>query len=810
MVQHFLFKTLLLVAFSVLVYAHSPRNPSPGQECISLNHGWMFWRSEANPDGVIYDWRPDLENLTNVEVLEPYILPSGNQPSWPYVLSNFDDSQWQNATLPHDCVIAGPFYTGEEGSNPVNGGMGRLPVQGVGWYRLKLDCTEADLGRVTYLDIDGAMSYAMVWLNGHLVGGWPYGYNSFRLDLTPYVEHGSDNILALRLDNPTDSARWYPGAGLYRNVWLTSTHPIHIAQDGTFITSSDVSASSATLDLAVTVQNKGARPPKITLMSDVYTWNHTSRYATTKLGSFPEATIVPPSSGSLAMNTTVTIPNPRLWRPLPETEPALYVAVTRLYDGNTLLDSYNTTFGIRSLEYKADEGIFVNGDLIKLQGVNQHHDLGALGAAWNTRAAGRQLEILRDLGCNAIRMAHNPPAAELLDLTDRMGFMVIDEIFDSWMFNKTANDFHIIFPDWHEPDLRSFVRRDRTHPSIIAWSYGNEVYEQYTNETGAALSATLRDIIREEDPTRLSTASITYATPEMDFPGPLEILSLNYQDAGIRDIPGYPITGIVRPPSYPLYHSLYPDKLILTSESASTLSTRGSYIFPVTDSISAPADGTTGQGADNTTASVSAYELYTADFGSSPDKVFASQARAPYVAGEFVWTGFDNIGEPTPFYSARSSYSGIIDLAGFKKDRYWLYQARWRPELKFAHVLPHWTWPERVGEVTPVHVFTSADEAELWVNSFEYRFRWDGVVYEPGEVYVRTWKDGEFWAEETVRTTGDAAALRLTADRDVIAGDGLDLAFLTAEVVDERGDVVPIANNTIDFSVMNGGGGGRN
>lgn len=799
-----------------------------GRECVSLNHDWKFWRSETNPDGVIYDWRPDLENLTNVEVLKPYILPSGNdfiknpaarhirpenapKTDIKFTKADFDDSTWENVTLPHDWAIKGPFYTGEEGVNPVNGGMGRLPVQGVGWYRKTLTWTTKDEGKNIYLEIDGSMSYTMVWLNDNLVGGWPYGYNSFRLDITPYINLGAENQLAIRLDNPLDSARWYPGGGIYRNVWLTKTNKIQVAQYGVYITSRDVSTESATLSLAVEVQNSGSTHKRIEVVTDVYQYDYNMDSTASKISAFPKMTAAIESGARMEVKTSMELSKPALWKPLPERQPALYVAITRLWDGQRLIDTYNTTFGVRSLTYNPDRGLLVNDQVIKLQGVNQHHDLGALGAAWNTRAAERQLEILKELGCNAIRMSHNPPAPELLALTDRMGFLVLDEIFDTWRYNKTESDFHLIFNDWHEPDLRSFIRRDRNHPSIVAWSYGNEVYEQYTNETGAALSAYLREIVRDEDPTRQSTASMNYATSEMDFPKPLEILSLNYQGAGIRDIDSYPKTGIVRPPSYPLFRQMFPEKMIWSSESASTVSTRGTYIFSVTDAISAPANGTTGEGANEATAQVSGYELYTAGFGSSPDKVFASQDKAPYAAGEFVWTGWDYIGEPTPFYSARSSYSGIIDLAGFKKDRFHLYQSKWRPNLRFAHILPHWTWPERVGKVTPVHVFTSADEAELFVNGksqgllrrepYAYRFRWDHVIYEPGKLRVVTYKNGSFWAAGHVQTVGQPSALRATADRQVIAGDGLDLAFVTVEVVDDSGNLVPRANNTITFSV---------
>jgi len=407
-------------------------------------------------------------------------------------------------------------------------------------------------------------------------------------------------------------------------------------------------------------------------------------------------------------------------------------------------------------------------------------------------------------------MAHNPPAPELLDLTDRMGFLVIDEIFDCWEKGKTPLDFHLIFPDWYEPDTRAFIRRDKNHPSVIEWSFGNELGEQYTGEEGAVVARKLRDIVWEEDSTRLSTASMNYAKPDMPFPAVMDIISLNYQGEGIRDAPAYAhLKGIRTSPQYPAFQKKFPGKLIQSSETASALSSRGSYIFPVTNDISAPVSDSTGGNQEK--KYVSAYELYTAQFGASPDKVFASQDKHPYVAGEFVWSGWDYLGEPTPYYAARSSYCGIIDLAGFKKDRFYLYQARWRPDLPMVHILPHWNWPGRVGEITPVHVFTSGDEAELFLNgrslgkkkkaAFEYRLRWDNVKYEPGEVKVIAYKNGKHWAEEIVRTTDMASQLVISADRNVISADGEDLSFITVKVADKNGLMVPEANNKVTFSI---------
>lgn len=797
---------------------------SHGRERISLNAGWRFFRSETNPDGIAYD---NIVNYTkDNEVLKPWILPSANdfikdaanqhqRPSGSpktnvrYTHKSFDDSTWQNVNLPHDWAIQGPFYAGE--GVPVGGGMGRLPSHGVGWYRRELKIAPSAGKTSVYLDVDGAMSYAMVWLNDNLVGGWPFGYNSFRLDLAPYLHTGKDNLLAIRLDNPTNSSRWYPGGGIYRNVWLTTVDTTHVSQWGTYVTSKDISAQSAIVDAVIQIENKGNSSRTVEVATEI----HVDTGKGEKIGTFERTTVTLAAGETKKINGSVKIQNPRLWGPVPKQKPNMYVAVTRLYSDKKTIDTFETPFGVRALTYDANKGLLVNGEHVRIQGVNQHHDLGALGAAFNVRAAQRQLEVLHEAGCNAIRMSHNPPAPELLELTDRMGFLVMDEVFDMWELKKVAYDMSLIFDDWQEPVLRAFLRRDRNHPSIIAWSIGNEVGEQTTGASGAAIAQRLHDIVREEDPTRQTTASMNAAEPTMPFPRVLDIISLNYQGEGIRDTPAYSQlnNGRKTSPQYSAFHQAFPEKMILSSETAAALSTRGTYLFPVTETNSAPVNDTSG--GNSTSMHVSSYELYSADFGSSADKVFTAQDNNPYVAGEFVWSGWDYLGEPTPYYSARSSYFGFIDLAGFKKDRFFLYQSRWRPELKMAHILPHWTWPDRVGEVTPVHVFTSADEAELFVNGKSqgrqrqiestYRFRWNDVVYQPGELRVVTYKKGSEWATESVITAGEAAQLHISPDRAAIKADGLDLSFVTVKVTDSKGNVVPEADNAVTFSVSGPG-----
>lgn len=781
-------------------------SPSLVRERLSINADWRFERFESNPDGLSYDQlKPWILPAANNFISDPALHtqpPTGRPNNVTYAQPSFDDSAWEALNLPHDWAVKGPFYEGSD--PPVGGNMGRLPIQGIGWYRRTIDTTSADEDKTIYLEVDGAMSYATVWLNGQLVGGWPYGYASFRLDLTPYVRPG-ENQLAIRLDQELDSSRWYSGAGIYRNVWLTKVSTVHVGQWGTYITSKDVSAGSATLDLTVQIENAATAgdASDIQVVTDVHVLDSTTGQAGEKVGQFP-STVVSVAAGSIeSTNGSTTLENPKLWGPRPSQEPNLHVAITRLYADGQEIDTYETRFGIRSVSYAGD-GLRINGERIYLQGVCQHHDLGSIGAAFNLVAAERQLQLLQDMGSNAIRTSHNPPAPEVLDLADSLGIVVLDEIFDTWASHKTENDFASLWEDWSEPDLRAFVRRDRNHPSIWAWSYGNEIAEQDEGAAGAAAAERLADIVRDEDSTRQSSVGMNNAGPETPFVSVVDLIGLNYQGEGKGN----------GGPTFENFRGEFPDKLIFSTESSSAVSSRGTYLFPVT-----PANSTivlaNGTGADPETRQVSAYELYAVPWGASPDKVFDAQDKFPYVAGEFVWTGWDYIGEPTPYDGqSRSSYFGIIDLAGFPKDRFYLYQSRWNPTVRNAHILPHWNWPDRVGEVTPVHVFSSGDEAELFVNGESqgrqtkagYRFRWDDVTYQPGEVHVKTYKDGEEWAEATVRTTGEATQLVLSSyqNRTAIRADGNDLSFVSVAVSDDNGDVVHTAEPVITFSVTGG------
>lgn len=833
----------LLLVLALLAPAMAAASAMAATRSVALDSGWRFHLGDpanlavtldydvrpplaANEDGKAADARPEAADAHAAApasgVLKPWILPSANAlirdpaarharpPGDPggnvaFVRADFDDSAWQRVTLPHDWAIAGPFL-----ADGPYGGMGRLPSWGIGWYRRTLDIPAADAGRAVFLDIDGAMSYATVWLNGHLVGGWPYGYTSWRLDLTPHVVPGGVNQLAIRLDNPAESARWYPGGGLYRHVWLTTTDPLHVAHWGTRVTTPEVSADAATVALEVTLDNDGDTEAAVRVTTTVHALRDDGQRDEAVAARLADIDTRVAAHASATVHGRVRLPHPRLWGPPPTQQPHRYVAVTTLWRDGHAVDRYTTPFGVRRIRFDPDHGLFVNGEHVPIHGVNNHHDLGALGAAFNPHAAERQLRLLQAMGANAIRTSHNPPAPELLELTDRLGLLVLDEIFDAWEMKKTPWDFHLVFPDWHEPDLRAMLRRDRNHPSVVLWSVGNEVGEQYTGEAGAAIARRLVAIAHQEDPTRPVTAAMNYAKPDMPLPATLDVIGLNYQGEGIRQDPQFEGTDRIRtPPQYDAFHARFPGKAILGTETASALDSRGTYLFPVTPRDSAPVRD--GDGGDPVHHQVSAYGLYAVDFGSSPDKVFAALDSHPFVAGEFVWTGFDYLGEPTPYYSARSSYSGIVDLAGFPKDRYWLYQSRWRPDLPMAHLLPHWTWPGREGQTTPVHVFTSGDEAELFVNGVSqgrlkkaphsYRLRWDHVVYQPGELRVQAYKNGKPWASEVVHTAGQPARLEARAERPRLAGDGRDLAFVTVRVLDDAGRPVPTADNALHVQV---------
>ena len=626
-----------------------------------------------NPATGIAEYILPTGNAFIADETKRYPKPEGNYGGdIPYVSPTFDDRGWRQLDLPHDFAIEGPFIPpGKPGSD---GAMGRLPFYGVAWYRKHLTIPAADVGKQIYLDLDGAMSYATVWCNGQIVGGWPYGYASWRVDLTPYIKPGADNVLAIRLDNPANSSRWYPGAGIYRNVWLTKSSPIHVSQWGTYITTSEVSASSATVNIKTDSENNSKNDATVKLTTAIYPVDASGQIDQSKAALASIAVDVAIKAGEKTTTSqTIQLPNPKLWSPK---TPTLYAAITTLtHDGqlvdsnNTrsrdefrqVYDSYETRFGIRTVKYDPNVGLLVNGEHFKLNGVCDHHDLGALGTAVNYRALQRQLEILRDMGCNAIRTSHNPPAPELLDLADQMGFLVLDEAFDTWMQNKRGNDYGggNLFNFWHEQDLRALIRRDRNHPSVVLWSIGNEIAEQ-NQGSNSVIAKELVTIVHSEDPTRPVTAACSDgAAMDNGFSTLLDAMGFNY-----------------KPDNYIRFHQRFTNQFFFATETASTISSRGEYYFPVVGPGFGTVNGRGRNGQpsgsqDDTNHQMSSYDLYHPGWATSPDHEFFGQDHSPAVAGEFVWTGFDYIGEPTPWGNgndpSRSSYFGIIDLAGFSQ-----------------------------------------------------------------------------------------------------------------------------------------------
>ncbi len=721
--------------------------------------------------------------------LENPEVPSGRSPADP----GFDDRGWRPLDLPHDWGVEGPFRMDLENET------GKLPWPGIGWYRKTFVLPAADTGRRVFLDFDGAMSQPKVYVNGRLAGEWKYGYNSFRVDITPFVQAGATNLVAVRLDNPPRSSRWYPGGGIYRHVWLVKAPPVHVAHWGVCVTTPKIAADQATVRAEVVVQNDSAQPAAVPVTLAILDGGNPVATA--------QATTAELAPGvSITLQQDLLLPSPKRWD---LATPHLYTLRVTLAGG----DAVESRFGVREIAWDVERGFLLNGRKVVLQGVCNHHDLGPLGGAVHRCAIQRQLELLKEMGCNAIRTSHNPPAPELLELCDEMGFLVLDELFDAWKLAKKPNDYHRYWDDWHERDVRNFVLRDRNHPCVIAWSTGNEI-----PELGATdyhwVPKKLYDLIRQYDPTRPVTAGSNQpGASNNGFQQHVDVFGLNYHLGSYGSVAG----------------SL-PDKPLYASETSSCVSSRGEYFFPV--------DWDKSKGFYQ--FQVSSYDLYAPGWAYRPDLQFETLDKNPRYAGEFVWTGFDYLGEPTPYNldstnamnfqneaerkaameqmkklgnraPSRSSYFGILDLCGFPKDRFYLYQARWRPELPMVHILPHWNWPERVGQVTPVHVYTSGDEVELFLNGqslgrkrkgeFEYRLHWDDVKYRPGEVKAVAYKGGRKWAEAVCRTTGPAAKVILAADRPTIRAGGEDLCYVTVQVSDTAGRPVPRSKNPIQFAV---------
>jgi beta-galactosidase len=609
----------------------------------------------------------------------------GEQPQEVRDLS-FDDSSWEAVRLPHDWAISGPFNPRE------NGYAGKLPWRGVGWYRKTFELDKAAGGRRVYFDFDGVMAFPEVYVNGELAGKWDYGYMSFRVDATRHVKSEGANVIAVRVDTRRHGTRWYPGAGIYRKVTMTICDPVHVAHWGTFVTTPKVSDASATVRVQTTVKNHLDAEAEVSV--EVVLLDPRGRPAAR---ARKEATLSP--GGSRGVDQSLVVTDPQRWD---IASPRLYTARTIVRSGGRIVDTESTSFGIRTFRFTADDGFHLNGRRVQLYGVNLHHDHGPLGAAFYRRAMERQLEIMLDMGVNALRTSHNPTSPEVLDLCDRMGIVVWDECFDKW--DSTADRVNgEPLEEYGEKQIRNFVMRDRNHPCVVTWSIGNEINNQPFDREGLSPERVkfMSDFVRKYDPTR---------------PVGLGCHIPNTADQPILD--ALDLTGWNYARRYARYRERYPDKPIVYSESASTLSTRGFYELPLPNRKS----------DYSKELQVDSYDLNAASWSDIPDAEFELMKADGFVAGEFVWTGFDYLGEPTPFTEeARSSYFGIVDLCGIPKDRFYLYRSHWRPDTTTVHILPHWNWPDRIGQKVPVFVYTNGDSAELFLNGTSLGRRTKGV-----------------------------------------------------------------------------------
>ena len=708
-----------------------------------------------------------------------------------------DSAQWRPVTVPHDWAIYGPFdrsndlqtiaieQNGETEQSLKTGRTGGLPFIGKGYYKTTFTLPSDISGRSMSLIFDGAMSNAKVYVNGRQVAYWPYGYNSFHCSLDG-VAHPGENTLEVSLENKREASRWYPGAGLYRNVRLVQTNAAHIPVWGTYLTTPHVDAQSADVRLQtllegvkkgdnVTLRTVIKAPDGSVVDTDTHTWKY-----------YP----------GVAHTQNLIVKNPQLWSP---EHPWLYTATTEVMQDGRVVDTYDTRFGIRTIEIRPELGFFLNGEPIKFKGVCNHHDLGPLGAAVNRSALRHQLQLLKDMGANAVRTSHNMPAPELVELCDEMGLMLMLETFDDWGFRpKSANGYGSYFNEWAERDVVNMVQHYRNSPSVVMWSIGNEVPSQWGAD-GVAELKMLQDIVHREDPTR----PVTCGMDQLDA-------VVNNGFAAALDVPGFNY----KTNRYPEIEDKLPQRILLGSETASTVSSRGVYHFPVKKGASV-------LHPDNQSSS---YDVEYCGWSNVPDDDFAKDDDMERNIGQFVWTGFDYLGEPTPYdtdaWPSHSSYFGIIDLASLPKDRYWLYRSKWNEKEATLHMLPHWTWPGREGEVTPVFVYTSWPKAELFINGVSqgvreksresnlhrYRLMWNDAVYQPGEVKVVAYDaQGRVADEKVMRTAGKAHHLVLSSNRADLSANGEDLAYITVQVADKDGNILPTESRDLKFNVKGAG-----
>ena len=729
--------------------------------------------------------------------------------------AKYDDSQWRTLNLPHDWSIEADFSA----DNPASPGGGALPG-GIGWYRKTFVADRSFENKNIYIDFDGVYRNSQVWINGQYLGERPYGYISFRYDLTPYIKKGGNNVIAVRVDNSKQpNSRWYSGSGIFRNVWLVAVNPVHVDHWGTYVTTTDVSTQSAKIKITTRISNTTNDKADIELLTALLDANGKKITET-------NSTAAVASDNAMETEQELTVNQPQLWS---IDRPYLYKIMTQVKQNGKIIDEYETPIGIRSFSFDVDKGFILNGEQIKLKGVCDHHDLGCLGAAVNYRAIERQLEILKAMGCNSIRTSHNPPAPELLDLCDKMGFVVMDEAFDMWRRKKTTFDYSQDFPEWHERDLTDLVLRDRNHPSVFMWSIGNEIMEQWPDAkadtldmqqanlllnftdllsqkdtqvkdmpVNSMLALKLANIVKKLDPTRPVTSANngTDTTNYIFRSGAMDIIGFNYHE---RDWPKQ------------VFQQKFPNHNFIITESTSALMSRGYYMMPSDSVYVWPRRWDIR--FDQPVHQCSAYDNCHVPWGSTHEKSWGVVKNDDHISGMYIWTGFDYLGEPTPFWwPSRSSYFGIIDLAGFPKDVYYMYQSEWSDKATL-HLFPHWNWNK--GDSVDVWVYyNQANEVELFLNGKSLGRKskpedvfhvWWRVPYEEGTLRAVSYNDGKQVLAEEIKTAGEPASIRLTADRQTITADGKDLSFVTVEVLDKDKNIVPTADNFIRFSVEGSG-----
>ncbi|WP_400073705.1 beta-galactosidase GalB [Zobellia russellii] len=756
--------SLLFTLLLQFCFSFSQLSPDATNGDVSFNSNWLFQKGD----------------------------PSGAEKS------TFKDAQWRKLNLPHDWAIEGPF------DKKYNARTGGLPVHGTAWYRKHFTIDKKYAAQQIAVLFDGVMNNSKVYINGTYIGERPFGYMGFELDLTPYIKFGEDNVIAVRVAPEDLASRWYSGAGIYRNTYLKINNPVHIPLWGTYITTPEVSNEKATVKIETTVKNANGKKASVTLETKIIDGlNNVVASSSQKIKLEKSSTKV--------VIDEIVVNNPNRWG---IENPFLYDVVTQVKKANTVIDEYHSTLGIRSISFDAKKGFLLNEKPVEFNGVCMHHDLGPLGAAVNYRATERQMQIMQSMGVNALRTSHNPPSPEMLEICDKLGIVVLDEAFDEWKIPKVINGYNKFFDEWHERDLRDMIKRDRNHPSVVMWSIGNEIIEQREKD-GWKVAKMLSDICHDEDHTRPTTAGFN------NYPGAfknklayqIDIVGLNY-----------------KPFDYGEVIRENPDMIVYGSETSSQTSSRGSYHLPITYEH------------QKETHQVSSYDVTVGPpWAYPPDVEFDVQAENPTFLGEFMWTGFDYLGEPTPYggrdnstngywnadWPVHASYFAPVDLCGFPKDRYYLYQSQWTTE-PMVHVLPHWNWEGKEGEEIPVFAYTNCDEVELIVNGkslgkkvkgidttdipaefrgFEngmytskYRLSWK-VPFQPGNLRVIGYKDGKAVAEKIINTAKKASKIRLTADRSQISADGKDLSFIEVDITDADGNLVPLADNQVQFTV---------